>query len=40
MCSPTNILKRIKVGKRMRYRLHRWSWAQLQSFINYKAQAN
>ncbi len=35
----TNIRKRIKAGKRLRSRLHRWSWAQLQMFIAYKAQA-
>lgn len=35
----TNIRKRIKAGKRMRSRLHRWAWAQLQTFIEYKAQA-
>lgn len=35
----TNIRKRIKAGKRVRSRLHRWAWAQLQTFIQYKAQA-
>lgn len=35
----TNIRKRIKAGKRMRSRLHRWSWAQLQAFVAYKAEA-
>jgi len=35
----TNIRKRIKAGKRVRSRLHRWSWYQLQSFIEYKAEA-
>ena len=35
----TNIRSRIKANKRMRYRLHGWSWAQLQKFIVYKAQA-
>ena len=35
----TNIRKRIKAGKRMRSRLHRWAWAQLQAFIAYKAEA-
>jgi IS605 OrfB family transposase len=35
----TNIRKRIKAGKRMRSRLHRWAWAQLQEFVAYKAQA-
>jgi IS605 OrfB family transposase len=36
----TNIRKRIKAGKRMRSRLHRWAWAQLQGFVEYKAQAS
>lgn len=35
----TNIRKRIKAGKRLRSRLHRWAWAQLQEFVEYKAQA-
>ena len=35
----TNIRKRIKAGKRMRSRIHRWAWAQLQKFVEYKAQA-
>jgi putative transposase len=35
----TNIRKRIKAGKRVRSRSHRWAWAQLQSFIQYKAHA-
>ncbi len=34
----TNIRKRIKGRKRIRSRLHRWAWAQLQEFIVYKAQ--
>ena len=34
-----NIRKRIKAGKRVRSRLHRWAWAQLQTFIEYKAKA-
>jgi putative transposase len=34
----TNIRKRIKGGKRLRSRLHRWSWYQLQSYIEYKAK--
>lgn len=34
-----NIRKRIKGNKRMRSRLHRWSWFELQQFIDYKAQA-
>ena len=33
-----NIRKRIKGNKRIRSRLHRWSWYQLQHFIEYKAQ--
>jgi IS605 OrfB family transposase len=35
----TNIRKRIKAGKRMRSRLHRWAWRQLQAFVAYKAEA-
>lgn len=35
----TNIRKRIKAGKRVRSRLHRWAWAQLQAFVQYKALA-
>jgi putative transposase len=35
----TNIRKRIKGSKRLRSRLHRWSWYELQQFIKYKAQA-
>ena len=35
----TNIRKRIKAGKRMRTRLHRWGFRQLQTFIEYKAEA-
>jgi putative transposase len=35
----TNIRKRIKAGKRVRFRLHGWPWAQLQTFIEYKARA-
>lgn len=34
-----NIRKRIKFGKRMNSRLHRWAWAQLQGMIVYKAEA-
>ena len=34
-----NIRKRIRGGKRIRTRLHRWSWHQLQLFIKYKAEA-
>lgn len=33
-----NIRKRIKGNKRIRSRLHRWSWYQLQQFVEYKAQ--
>ena len=36
----TNIRKRIQGGKRMRTRLHRWGFRQLQTFIQYKAEAN
>ena len=35
----TNIRLRIKGNKRMRSRLHRWSWDELQKFVEYKAQA-
>lgn len=35
----THIRDRIKVGKRVRARLHRWAWRQLQDFVAYKAQA-
>jgi putative transposase len=35
----TNIRDRIKAGKRMRSRLHRWAWAQLQEYVAYKAEA-
>jgi IS605 OrfB family transposase len=35
----TNIRLRIRAGKRVRSRLYRWSWAQLQEFVQYKAQA-
>ena len=34
----TNIRDNIKAGKRVRSRLHRWSFRQLQTFIEYKAQ--
>ena len=33
-----NIRKRIRGNKRMRTRLHRWPWRQLQDMIEYKAQ--
>jgi putative transposase len=33
----THIRSRIKAGKRMRSRLHRWAFRQLQTFIAYKA---
>jgi putative transposase len=35
----THIRARIRAGKRMRARLHRWAFRQLQQFIEYKAQA-
>lgn len=35
----TRIRDRIKAGKRVRARLHRWAWRQLQSFVEYKAKA-
>ena len=34
----THIRDRIKAGRRMRARLHRWAFRQLQQFIEYKAQ--
>jgi len=34
-----NIRKRIKGGKRLRSRLHRWSFDELRCFIEYKAKA-
>jgi IS605 OrfB family transposase len=34
----TDIRQRIKAGKRMRARLHRWAFRQLQSQIEYKAE--
>ncbi len=34
-----NIRKRIKYGKRMNSRLHRWAWAELQRMVVYKAEA-
>lgn len=35
----TGIRQRIKGGLRVRARLHRWAWRQLQGFIEYKARA-
>ena len=35
----TNIRKRIQAGKKLRSRLHRWPFAQLREFVEYKAQA-
>jgi putative transposase len=35
----THIRGRIKAGRRMRARLHRWAFRQLQQFIEYKAKA-
>ena len=35
----TNIRERIKGSKRIRSRLHRWSWKELQDFVAYKARA-
>lgn len=35
----TNIRKRIKGNKRIRSPLHRWSWYELQQFVEYKAEA-
>lgn len=34
-----NIRDRIKAGKKVRSRLHRWSFNQLQEFVEYKAKA-
>jgi putative transposase len=39
MESLTYIRYRIRCGKKLRSRLHRWAWAQLQMFIEYKAIA-
>lgn len=36
----TNIRKRIRAGKKMRSRLHRWGFNQLQTMIEYKAQSH
>jgi IS605 OrfB family transposase len=35
----TRIRDRIKAGKRIRARLHRWAFRQLQTFVEYKAKA-
>ena len=35
----TNIRANIKAGKRVRTRLHRWAFRQLQTFVDYKAEA-
>jgi len=35
----THIRERIRVGQRVRARLHRWAFRQLQSFVEYKARA-
>jgi IS605 OrfB family transposase len=35
----THIRSRIRAGRRMRARLHRWAFRQLQSFVEYKARA-
>lgn len=34
-----NIRERIKAGKKLRSRLHRWSFDQLRQFVEYKAEA-
>jgi putative transposase len=34
----THIRQRIQCGKRVRARLHRWAWRQLQDFVHYKAE--
>ena len=35
----THIRDRLRAGRRMRARLHRWAFRQLQSFVEYKAHA-
>jgi len=35
----THIRENIKAGRRVRTRLHRWAFRQLQTFVEYKAQA-
>ena len=35
----THIRRRIRAGKRLRTRLHRWAFRQLQTFVEYKARA-
>lgn len=35
----THIRSRIRAGRRLRARLHRWAFRQLQSFVEYKARA-
>src|SRR5207244_4202651 len=35
----THIRDRLRAGRRMRARLHRWAFQQLQSFVQYKARA-
>ncbi len=35
-----NIRKRVKTGKKVRTRLHRWSFYQLQTMIEYKAESS
>jgi putative transposase len=35
----TDIRERIRAGRRVRTRLHRWAFRQLQSFVEYKARA-
>lgn len=35
----TNIRQRIKAGKRLRTRLHRWAFRELQTLIQYKAES-
>jgi IS605 OrfB family transposase len=35
----THIRARLQAGRRMRGRLHRWAWRQLQTFVEYKAKA-
>src|SRR5260370_34545007 len=35
----THIRDRLRAGRRLRARLHRWAFQQLQSFVEYKARA-
>jgi IS605 OrfB family transposase len=39
VCKAYRIRDRLRAGRRMRTRLHRWAFRQLQSFVEYKARA-